>query len=245
MKVPELERKRQEVQHGRHIAGQAERVWRRDTLAGKKRMQRRFEDLREYLQPAPDARMLELGCGTGTWSEFLVQLPIHLTSVDISPDLLAVARQKITAPHAEFVEGDVEKLPFAAHSFDAICGLSVLHHLDLPKVLGELHRVAKPGARLWFSEPNMLNPQILVQKNVPLIKRWLGDTPNETAFFRWPLARALKRAGFEEISVRPFDFLHPQIPDALTSTIERLGVVLERIPAIREIGGSLLIHARR
>ena len=38
----------------------------------------------------------------------------------------------------------------------------------------------------------MLNPQIAIQKNIPWVKRKLGDSPDETAFFRWPLRRLLE-----------------------------------------------------
>jgi SAM-dependent methyltransferase len=126
-----------------------------------------------------------------------------------------------------------------------VYGSSILHHLELDPALGEIRRVLKPGGRLVFAEPNMLNPQILVQKNVPLIKRWLGDTPHETAFVRWPLVARLKRAGFTGARVLPFDFLHPLTPRPLIGLVSGLGAAAERVPILREIAGSCVIVAER
>jgi len=89
----------------------------------------------------------------------------------------------------------------------------------------------------------MLNPQIAIQKNVPAVKRRLGDSPDESAFFRWPLRRQLERAGFARIQIRPFDFLHPQTPSRLIPLIRTAGDWCERIPLISEIAGSLYVKA--
>ena len=50
----------------------------------------------------------------------------------------------------------------------------------------------------------MLNPQIAIQKNIPWIKRKLGDSPDETAFFRWPLRRLLEQTGYRDVRIDPF-----------------------------------------
>jgi hypothetical protein len=109
--------------------------------------------------------------------------------------------------------------------------------------LREIFRVLKPGGAIYFTEPNMLNPQIAVQKNVPWVKRKLGDSPDETAFFRWPLWRLLEEAGYQDIRIEPFDFLHPKTPVAFVSRLDSLGRFLESVPVISEFAGSLYIRA--
>jgi hypothetical protein len=91
----------------------------------------------------------------------------------------------------------------------------------------------------------MLNPQIAIQKNVPTVKRRLGDSLDETAFFRWSLRRLLKKAGFRDIQITPFDFLHPQIPARFIPTAQAIGSFLEKVPLISEIAGSLYIRAAK
>ena len=104
-------------------------------------------------------------------------------------------------------------------------GSSVLHHLEIKEALRDIYRVLKPGGTIYFTEPNMLNPQIAIQKNIPWIKRKLGDSPDETAFFRWPLRRLLERTGYRDVRIDPFDFLHPKTPVALIDQVERVRAV--------------------
>ena len=89
----------------------------------------------------------------------------------------------------------------------------------------------------------MLNPQIAIQKNVPWIKRKLGDSPDETAFFRWPLRRLLQQTGFRDVRIEPFDFLHPKTPLPVVNHLNALGRFLESVPVISEFAGSLYIRA--
>jgi SAM-dependent methyltransferase len=103
--------------------------------------------------------------------------------------------------------------------------------------------VLKPGGTIYFTEPNMLNPQIAIQKNVPWVKRKLGDSPDETAFFRWPLRRLLEDTGYREVRVDPFDFLHPKIPVSLVDRMDAMGRFLEAMPVMSELAGSLYIRA--
>jgi len=90
-----------------------------------------------------------------------------------------------------------------------------------------------------------MNPQLLIQKNVKPIKkiRILGETLDETAFFRWRLSHDLKRVGFTDISIVPFDFLHPWTPPLMIPVVNMIGRIAEKIPLIKEIAGSLIINA--
>ena len=88
----------------------------------------------------------------------------------------------------------------------------------------------------------MLNPQIAVQKNVPSTKRKLGDSPDETAFFRWPLGRLLEQIGYSDIRIDPFDFLHPKTPSLIINSVNQLGRFLEEMPVISEFVGSLYVR---
>jgi hypothetical protein len=82
-------------------------------------------------------------------------------------------------------------------------------------------------------------------KNVPLLKRKFGDSPDETAFFRWAIKKKLHYFGFMDVSVKPFDFMHPKIPSVFLNSAEKLTVIMERIPLLKEIAGSLLIQGRK
>lgn len=240
------ERARHEIEHGRMLAeNDPETIWGWGTPAGKRRAHRRTQLISAGAGLRPGLRVLEIGCGSGNFSERFASLGIDLTACDISPELLVLANErKLPADRVRFVEARFEDLS-SAQPFDAIIGSSVLHHLEIEPALANIHRLLKPGGTLCFAEPNMVNPQVhLMFKYQWAKKRW-GVSPDERAFYRWPLQDRLRQAGFEDVRVRPFDFLHPITPKLLIKPVECLGIVMEHLPLFREIAGSLCLRARK
>ena len=233
-----------EIEHGKFLAREgAGEVWNWESPAGKKRWQRRVKMLTAHLKASD--KVLEIGCGTGYFTKEIVKTGAFVTAIDISPELLAIAKSEIQEKNADFVIENAYEMSFEANSFDSVLGSSVLHHLEIEKAVSEMYRVLKQGGTFYFTEPNMMNPQIALQKNIPALKKKLGDSPDETAFFRWSLSALLQKSGFTEISIIPFDFLHPSIPESMISFISSAGEAVEKIPVLKEIAGSLYISARK
>jgi ubiquinone/menaquinone biosynthesis C-methylase UbiE len=235
------ERLERERRHGLEILRTNESNWGWHTAAGRVRWQRRLDFLSGALD-GRSGRVLEIGAGTGTFTVGLANVYADLTAIDISPDLLKVAAEK--TPGVRFECMDAHALTFPDAAFDAVVGCSVLHHLEWSRALSSFHRVLKSDGIVRFSEPNLLNPQIFVQKNFPPLKRALGDSPDEYAFTEWRIRHDLRASGFVAIDVRPFEFLHPSTPARWIGRIKRFEAFLERTP-LRHIGGSLLIEARK
>lgn len=235
-------RTEREIAHGRILVEKgAGEVWNWESPAGRVRWARRVAILTGPIQP--HMRVLEIGCGTGYFTKELAKTGGEIVAIDVSPDLLDAARAAVTDGNVSFENASAHALAYADASFDAVVGSSVLHHLDVDLALPQFFRVLKPGGLFLFTEPNMANPQIALQKNVPFLKRMLGDSPDETAFFRWPLKRKLERLGFAQVEAVPFDFLHPWIPGAVVPVMKPLCDLVERLPLLREIAGSLRIRA--
>lgn len=235
-----------EIEHHRRIVGRAEAIWNWDSPAGRMRAARRAELFVEHAGLRPGTRALELGCGTGVFLEQVARSGAEIHGLDLSEDLLARARARMTgASNVRLDCGNAEAMPYPEGHFDAAYGSSVLHHLDLDAALRELHRVLKPGGRLVFAEPNLLNPQVVVMFKYGPAKERFGVSADEMAFTRFRARSALVGAGFGEVNVAPFDFLHPQTPAAWLDRVAALGRALERTPLVREIAGSLLMRARR
>lgn len=231
-----------EIEHGKYLlANGAGEVWNWETPAGRIRWARRVSMLTAHLHGGEE--VLELGCGTGYFTRALAGTGAQITAIDISSDLLAKARRECCSDNVFFDLQNAYALTYPDDRFDTVVGSSVLHHLEIEPALAEILRVLKPGGSVCFTEPNMMNPQIALQKNVPAIKRRLGDSPDETAFFRWSLKRRMARAGFREIQIQPFDFLHPRIAPRWIPRMQALGELLERTPLLGEIAGSLHIRA--
>ena len=240
-------KEQRELAHNKVILENSEKVWGRSGLAGERRLKRRADMIIDWCNINSSKRVLEIGCGTGTLTEILADTSAEVVATDIFPEFLDVVRKKINnAPNVSLQLADAQMLAgLPKQSFDVVCGLSILHHLDIKFTLKNILRVLKPGGCIAFSEPNMLNPQIAIQKNIPFIKKMLGDSPDETAFFKWQMKSLLKKSGFTEISVEPFDFLHPMMPDFSAKFVDALGKVLEGVPLVRDIAGSLFIYAKK
>jgi 2-polyprenyl-3-methyl-5-hydroxy-6-metoxy-1,4-benzoquinol methylase len=235
-----------EIEHGRFLAGAgAEDVWGWASPAGRLRAIRRGKKIREGAVLHAESTVLEVGCGTGIFTEMVAESGAHILAVDISPDLLDVARKRGTKPgQVEYVCKGFEDAVVDG-PFDAVVGSSVLHHLDIEASTSKIHELLKPGGWMSFCEPNMLNPHIAIIKNIKWIGRKLGESPDETAFVRWKLARLLKSLGFTGVCITPFDFLPPITPRPLIPLVKALGYGAEVLPGLREISGSLHIVARK
>ena len=106
----------------------------------------------------PGVRALEIGCGTGLFTEMFKETGADLLAVDISGELLERARARhIANNRVRFIEGRFEDSAVGG-PFDAVIGSSVLHHLDVRVALARIHGLLTPGGRLCLAEPNMLNP---------------------------------------------------------------------------------------
>ena len=236
------ERLANEIRHGRFLAERgAGEIWNWESPAGKLRWVRRAKMLTNHL--APGMTVLELGCGTGYFTRELARSGGNIVAIDVSPELLEIARANCSPPNVRYEIQNAYQLSYADAVFDSVVGSSVLHHLEIEAAVREIYRVLKPGGTMCLTEPNMLNPQIAIQKNVAWVKRKLGDSPDETAFFRWPLRSLLERIGYREIRIDPFDFLHPKTPVPVINGVNALGRFLESVPVISEFAGSLYIRA--
>ena len=243
--MPErAERITHEIAHGKKIQSEAEKVWGWDSKAGRLRATRRANYFINLGNMNSESVALDLGCGTGLFTDKVYQATqAKITGIDISEELLEQARKR--QPNAEFKIDDAMSMSYPDNHFDVVFGSSILHHLEMDKATVEIFRVLKPGGKMIFAEPNMINPQILVQKNVPFIKRWLGDSPDETAIVRWSFSKMMKSSGFNNVKVFPYDFLHPYTPSPLISTVRSLGFFVEKIPVLKEIAGSVVIYGEK
>ena len=103
------------------------------------------------LEPVAGTKALDIGCGTGNYSFLLAELGLKVTGLDISPAMLAMAREKLsrTGPGPSFVCGDAAALPFAGNTFDIVLSVSALEFMPDPAaVLKEGWRVLRPGGRM-------------------------------------------------------------------------------------------------
>jgi len=104
----------------------------------------------------PAAKLLEIGCGSGRILASIRERDkkINLTGIDLSAEQIRLAKQVNKGREITFVQGDGQKLPFKANSFDYVIFFDFLEHIDHPKqALSEIQRVLKKGGHLHFVCP--------------------------------------------------------------------------------------------
>ena len=239
-----IERAPRERRHFDEIAAQYDSLWYHNEIAIRN-TRKRLAFLRDSLILEPGTYVLEIGCGTGQYTQPLLLDGVTIYGIDISPAMLKVATHRCgESGQVAFVAPDALRIPFPDQVFDAVFGAFVLHHVCIPSALDEIVRVSKRGARMAFCQPNLLNPVVYLIKNVSWIKQMLGDSDDETALSPGYVRYVLSQAGFSCIQVQPIEFLHPLIPKWSLPVMQPLAEMMERVPGVRNLGGSLLTSAR-
>jgi SAM-dependent methyltransferase len=100
-------------------------------------------------------RLLDIGCGSGYAAAMAAALGATVTGIDITPELIEIARERV--PSATFVTGGMDVLPFDAGVFDAAVAFNAFQFADVPaQAVREAARVVRPGglvAATTFAEP--------------------------------------------------------------------------------------------
>jgi ubiquinone/menaquinone biosynthesis C-methylase UbiE len=110
--------------------------------------------LREVLSEIPFTTCLEIGCGTGKNTEWLVTKANKLTSVDLSDEMLAKAKEKITSPGVQFIQADIlQPWQFGTGIYDLVTFSLVLEHINnLEPVFKEASAALKTGGFVYVGE---------------------------------------------------------------------------------------------
>ncbi|MGJ5630579.1 class I SAM-dependent methyltransferase [Nostoc sp. CALU 1950] len=143
-----------------------------------------------------DTQILDLCCGSGQTTEFLVKISQNVTGLDASPKSLQRARQNV--PSASYIEAFAEEMPFADNLFDVVHTSVALHEMQpqqLRKIINEIYRVLKPGGVFTlvdFHAPT--NPIFWPGVSMFL---WLFETETAWELLKTDLAELLTKTGFE------------------------------------------------
>jgi ubiquinone/menaquinone biosynthesis C-methylase UbiE len=145
-------------------------------------------------------RVVDLGCGSGTFSALLAKKGFDVTGLDISREMVAIGRKRYGQGGfvPRFTVGDVEHLPFAGEILDGVLLSGLLHHLPDPyRCIQEVYRVLKPGGVFMAFDPNRANPFMYLyrDRSSPFYSS-VGVTANERPVLAKKLAAQFRSAGF-------------------------------------------------
>ena len=110
--------------------------------------------LRTTLKDLPFKRCLEIGCGTGKNTEWLITRADHITAVDLSEGMLAKAGKKIASDTVHFIQADILKpWTFRGGAYDLVIFSLVLEHIEqLGPMLKEAAMSLSPGGHVYIGE---------------------------------------------------------------------------------------------
>jgi SAM-dependent methyltransferase len=113
----------------------------------------------------PGEQVADLGCGAGTDSLVAAQMVApdgRVTGIDMTPEMLAKARAaagELAIGNVEFVEGEIEHLPFADESVDVVISNGVIDLVpDKDAVFAEIFRILRSGGRMQLADVTIQNP---------------------------------------------------------------------------------------
>jgi SAM-dependent methyltransferase len=107
-----------------------------------------------------DRDVLEVGSGRGGGAAFISRYlqPRSITGMDFSQEAVDLCNRHRLAPGLTFVCGDAQSMPFPASTFDAVVNIESSHcYESMDAFLSEVHRVLRPGGRLFFADLRSLN----------------------------------------------------------------------------------------
>lgn len=109
--------------------------------------------------PSRGSSLLDVGCGTGHWSQYFADRGFDVTGIDLSEQMIQIAGAKDLAGNC-FLVADAENLPFADSQFDVAAAITMLEFAAHPnKVLAEMARCVRTrGGTLIVGALNALSP---------------------------------------------------------------------------------------
>jgi ABC-2 type transport system ATP-binding protein len=145
-------------------------------------------------------KTVELGCGTGVYTELILPKTTHLVATDLSNELLELARKRLgNNPKVTIQNENCRATSFASDAFDNVFMANLIHVVENPaQVLEECHRVLRKGGVLIIVTYTNVGMHLLekIKLGVRFLKVW-GKPPKHTHIFSpEKLAGLMERAGF-------------------------------------------------
>lgn len=150
----------------------------------------------EGLAIAPETRVLDLCCGSGQATRYLVRSSDRVTGLDASP--LSLQRARHNVPEAKYVEGFAQDLPFDDNQFDLVHTSAALHEMDgdtLNRIIWQVFRVLKPGGVFAIADFHRPTNPLFWTGLAPFF--WLFETETAWQLLKVDLPGLLSAVGFQ------------------------------------------------
>lgn len=158
----------------------------------------KIRKIKTYLTPTHD--VLDIGCGTGTQCGDIAEHVKHVTGIDISGKLLAIAQKRMDErklTNVEFLQTSLLDERLEPGGFDVVMAFYVLHFFDdIEAVFARIHDLLKPGG-VFISETTCLGDKNKIMGKLLRFMGYLGLLPMINLLTTHQLEQALETNGFE------------------------------------------------
>jgi demethylmenaquinone methyltransferase/2-methoxy-6-polyprenyl-1,4-benzoquinol methylase len=150
----------------------------------------------QNLKLQSDTQILDLCCGSGQVTRFLVDFSENVIGLDASP--LSIQRSQKNVPNATYIKAFAEDMPFTDNLFDVVHTSAALHEMQpeqLRKIIAEVYRVLKPGG--VFTVVDFHSPTNPIFWPGLTLFFWLFETETAWELLKTDLPRLLGDYGFD------------------------------------------------
>lgn len=185
------------------------------------------------------ARVLDMGCGDGTYTHELAEVADvrSVQGIDPAAEAVRVARDKTTRPNVAFAVSSAYDLPYGDDSFDVALLRGVLHHMGRP--VDALREALRVAPAVVVVEPNGYNPGLKVLERCSSYHIEHG----EKSYAPRALDQWIEGVG-GRVRARQFAGFVPMFcPDWWARAAKRVEPVVERVPLVRAVGCAVYVFS--
>ena len=162
--------------------------------------------LQEISKLSVGKKILEIGCGNGIGTRLIQEYfkPNEFVATEYDESLVEITKQKVKDLNVLVEAADATNFRFEDNEFDAVIGLSVIHHIpNWENALDELHRIIKPNGLLIIKELSIETFETFFGK----ISRKFVEHPYDDMFRKDEFINYLKQKGFKLEVLMPHSML--------------------------------------
>jgi len=208
---------------------------------------KKITELTKLVDPTKDKiKLLDLGCGTGEYTKQIAEIfpNANITGLDISEKIIRIAEKKCRKyKNVRFVVRSAYNTGFRDDYFDVVTGFYFLHHINIRKIAQEINRILKKKGKVFFYEPNIINPIVYLIKSSSFLKKIAGDSPDEWAINPLKIRRQLSPLSLSKMYSSEYIPPIPCISTKCKITLDKFSMPLSRFILTKYLGGSLLLFA--
>ncbi|MCO5195854.1 MAG: glycosyltransferase [Anaerolineae bacterium] len=216
--------------------------WRKKDPIFADRLLWRAQSFRQMVHLLPGASILELGAGSGLFTEQLQHITRGenpITAVTFQPD----------TPTPPQLAANVTRLTLTAlpgvlegRQFDTIIAMDLLDQSNSAWFLQQVYTLLASGGQVIFYESNPWNVVLKVKRSVA---RLFGRKDPRNLLNRTRLYELISEVGFIRLFAVYNDFVYAPLNRPLVWLLRNLSILLENAPVVRSLAGSILIHAQK